>query len=368
LMDVMIDGGTLAALPFGFYRASSGLNPEVIRMNPMDLYPLNDPQGDVNIPQLPSANQSFGFNMLTVLGGMEERLTMQSELSFGRVPGGKASALRTVRGMQAVVSQGEARPERILRRWFAFWSGIWSLMHQSNKRFLPKVKQFRVAGFTQPGESPYKTVQRADLGQVTDFDFIANIQNSSRAAQQSSLEALAGIYLGPVAIQLGIVQPAGIYRMLRDIGKSYGHDPDQYITPPNQGAMLPPVSAEEAITRIGAGVAPLGPPLEGAQAHMATLVEFQKNEEVFRAVLDTAPKLELYLAWMQQVGQIAQFEAQQAALAQAAQEQTAAAQGAGGDQGGGAPDGGGPPPLSGGNELLDEGLPGAGGGGADRLS
>jgi hypothetical protein len=77
---------------------------------------------------------------------MEEKLTNIGDLQLGRVPQGKASALRTVAGMQTVLSQGDARPERVLRRFFIGLTQIWKIIHSHNQAFLPKNKQFLICG------------------------------------------------------------------------------------------------------------------------------------------------------------------------------------------------------------------------------
>jgi hypothetical protein len=90
------DAGTIANAPFGFYKATSNVRPEVIQLSPGELYPLNDPKNDVNFPNLGNASQAYGFNMLGLLTQMEEKLTNIGDLQLGRVPQGKSSALRTV--------------------------------------------------------------------------------------------------------------------------------------------------------------------------------------------------------------------------------------------------------------------------------
>ena len=99
ILDQTVDNGTITNVPFGFYRATSSMRPEVLRMWPGELYPLSDPKNDIHFPQLPQQGMAFGFNMLQILNTMTERLTTVGDLQVGRVPQGKASALRTVRGM-----------------------------------------------------------------------------------------------------------------------------------------------------------------------------------------------------------------------------------------------------------------------------
>ena len=177
------DAGTLANAPFGFYRASSNMRPENIALEPGQLYPLTDPKNDVSFPTLGNQNQAFMFNMVNLLTQMEEKLTNIGELQLGRVPQGKASALRTVAGMQTVLAQGDARPERVLRRFFLGLTQIWENFHGLNEVFLPPQKRFMLCGPIDPRKDPYATVESptAIKGKFR-FTFSANVLNTSKEA------------------------------------------------------------------------------------------------------------------------------------------------------------------------------------------
>jgi len=156
--------------PWGLYRLTSNIRNEPIRYKPFELYGVSDPKNDIAFPQMPQAGSNFGFNMLSMLNSLEERLVTQGDLQYGRVPQGKASALRTVRGMQSIMSQGEARPQRIIRRFFGGLCEVFAQMHELNQAFLPKGKQYRVAGMVRPGEDPYRAIDDpATFGQRYDL-------------------------------------------------------------------------------------------------------------------------------------------------------------------------------------------------------
>ena len=133
IMDQMIDSGTMANSPFFFYK-SSNMNPENITLEPGEGMPMGDPKNDIVFPNIGNQGQAFGFNMHTILTQMNERLTMTSDLQRGQIPDGKSSALRTASGIQAVLAQGEARPERVLRRFFMGLTEIWAQIHELNQR------------------------------------------------------------------------------------------------------------------------------------------------------------------------------------------------------------------------------------------
>ena len=355
------DAGTLANSPFGFYRASGNMRPEVIRMQPGDLYPLTDPRNDVNFPQFGNQSQSFMFNMVTLISQIEEKLTNIGDLQLGRVPAGKSSALRTVAGMQTVLSQGDARPERVLRRFFMGLAQIFQNFHELNEVMLPSKKRFMISGPVEPGKDPYRLVEsKNDIRGKFRFTFSANVLNTSKEALQGALQDLMGAYLSPLAIQLGIIKPDGAYRLLRDYGKSKGQDPDKYISPPTPAAMLPPINWQEAVMSIIDGIMPQGSPMEGGEAHLKALNDFAASDD-FRH-LDQS-HIPLFRAYIESVAQAMAQERAMLALQKAAGQM--GGQGAPGTPGpaAGPQDVNAGNPAVQGNELLDESLPGAGGGG-----
>jgi hypothetical protein len=360
-LDIGGDAGILANAPFGFYRATSNMRPEVLRMWPGELYPLNDPQKDINFPVMGNQNQAFTFNMLAFLNQMEERLSTIGELQLGRVPHGKASALRTVQGMQTVLAQGDARPERVLRRFFNGLTQVWRIIHNHNQAFLPKNKQFLIAGYTNPNEDPYRTVEGPEkiAGQFM-FDFSANALNTSKEALQMALQDLMGVYVSELALTLGVIKPDGIYRLLRDYGKAKGPDPDKYLSPPTPNAMHPAVFAEEAIAMMMDGQIPQGPPAEGAEAHLEKLMEFTQADEF--GFMPQEYAVGILKPYMERMAQMAMQEKMQQQLMQAAQQfgQRVAQPGKSGPAA--MPQGPGGMPMLQGGELAQEDLPGAGGG------
>jgi hypothetical protein len=317
--DQTIDSGTLKNAPFFFYRATSNMRPEVIRYWPGEGYPVSDPKNDVHFPVIPDNGSAFGFNLMTMFGQMEERLTNIGELQLGRVPQGKSSALRTVRGMQAVMAQGDARPERILRRFFIGLAEVYAQMHELNQVFLPREKQFRMAGVAKRNDDPYVTIDdpNAIRGRFQ-FDFVANAMNTSKEALQASLDELMGVYLNPMAIQLGVIDADGAYQLLRDVGKSRGQDPDKYLKPPTPDSQLPKLFAEEVISLILSGGLPECRPAEAnAMEHLKKLMEFAGTDEFGYLSRDAVQLFKGYLALLRQR---MQAEASQQALIQASHQ------------------------------------------------
>jgi hypothetical protein len=366
LFDIACDSGTLGAMPVFFYRMAGALKPENLQVFPGMGIPVGDPQRDISFPNIANQNGlGMMLNLISMLGTWGDRATMIGEFQLGRVPAGKSSALRTTGSVSMLQAQGDARPERILRRLFIGLAQIWSIIHDLNCAFLPRGKQIRVSGLKRPDEDPYVTIEgRNAIDGIYDFEFEANAFNTSKAAMQQALMQVSGALLSPLGVQTGLVKPENIYNLFRDLGKSFGLSVDKYLTAPNPEASLPPITAQDVVTQIASGVKPYGKPAEGTQAHLETLAEFVNSDDFGH--FDDKQR-QVFGEYIQLVMQRFEQEQQQAMMMQAA----AAYQQQMGQQGGGqgaAPGqvsdpNAGPPQVSSGAELMDETMPTAGGGG-----
>ncbi|MGE0372999.1 MAG: hypothetical protein AB7Q01_14110 [Gammaproteobacteria bacterium] len=374
IADQTIDANTMGIIPFGFYRAMSSMQSERIQLAPGELYPLQDPQRDVAFPQIgnPSA-QGMAINLMTVLQQFEERVSTVGDLQLGRVPAGKSSALRNASSMNLLAGQGEARPERILRRFFNGLAQVFQVMHDLNQYHLPPAKQFRISGHAAPNENPYIEIQDQDyLAGRYQFSFDANALNTSKQQLQQTLQTLLGTFVNALAIQLGISTPETIYNLLRDYASSLGVNAEskRYLSAPTPGLLGPKIFAEEAMAVILEGGVPSGQPAEagGYAEHLQKLMELEAmlTDEKIDTGQITLQQAQVFQGYKATVAELAMQQQQQAQLAAAA-DQFGQQQGA--QNPGGRPPTA-PPPnatdnpqLAGGAELIDESLPTAGGGG-----
>jgi hypothetical protein len=264
--------------------------------------------------------------------------------------------------MALLAGQGEARPERILRRFFSIFVQVWAQSHELNKRFLPRNKQIRILGSVN--DAAYQEIEdRQAISGRFDFEFAANAINMSKQAMQQSLSEYGQAVFSPIALQSGIADPGGLYRFLADYGKALGVDPRRYINEPAPGVGQQPITADEAIAVILGGRMPVGAPAEpgGAMGHLMALEQFANADELMGQL--SAEQADLFASYFRNIMALAQQQAQQqAALAEAAGQQQAGGQGQPGRPAEQPPDVGSDAMVSGGAELRDETLPGAGGG------
>lgn len=370
LLDQSIDANQMAIIPFGFYRPTSSMTSQTIALRPGVMYPVGDPSRDFNFPQVgnPQA-QGFALNLMTLLQQMGERALVQGDLQLGRVPAGRATALRTVGGINALVAQGDARPERLLRRFFGGVAEIYRVMHDLNQYHLPKNKQIRIAGTPRKYQDPYSVI--TDLDKISgrfQFKFTANAFNTSKQMLQQTMQTLVATLINPLMIQLGVTNAETVFNLARDFVASLGVDPVEkgYINEPIPGYGMTPYFAEEVMSAILQGqMPPDGRAAEegGWTEHLQRLQELE--EQLVSDKEDTGEISEQQAQIFQQYKAMA---AQKAALEQQQQQMqaNAAAFQQGGQQGQPGrpaeqppPDASSNPQVSSGNELLDETLPGA---------
>ena len=361
--DQMVDSGDLTNTPWGFYRPMSGIRPETLRMGPGDHYPTNDPKNDVFYPQLPQGMSAYGHNLIALVSQILDQATLVGQLQLGGVPHGKSAALRTTSNMQALLQQGDARPERVMRRFFAGLTEIWQQFHELNQLFLPKAKQFRISSGVTDATNPYVSVpDRSAIAGRFMFEFGASILNTNKALATGTLQELIGMLVNPLLLQLGIVTPDHIYQLTKDLIKAKGQDPKKYIQSPTNDPMAagPMINVDDALGAILQGYYPVGKTIEPLPEHLQKLQEFVSKKENLDVL--TPAQIQMLGQYVAvRVQEFQQMMAQQQMLQNAALAQKQAQSG-GGE---GAPAGIPPDVGPGGNakveggELLDESLPGA---------
>lgn len=318
LYDQMIDAGTIKNSPFFFYRNSTQ-NPENISLGPGDGFPMQNPRDDVFFPVM-NNDQSFGINMLTLTEQMQNNLTLTNELSFGGIPQGSASALRTEGNMQLVLGQSESRPERILRRLFEGLAEMYNQIHELNQRFLPDNKKMLLTNNVDPDKDPYSEIKdRTDIKGRMEFIFNANMLNTSKSGMAQALNQLSAVLVSDLMVNTGIVGPDQIYNLAEATVKALGQDPREFIRKPSPQAGGTLIFAEEALLQINADNVPVGQPAEagGALEHAQKILAFTNSDEFGYFTPQQVEMLKQYLAKLE--AQIMQ-EQQQAQLAASAQQ------------------------------------------------
>ena len=332
LIDMNFDWGLITNVPFGFYRPASGIKREDVTLMPGVLYPVDRPNEDIAFPTW-NRDMSWVVNTFQMIKNLDEKLAMQNDLQFGKVPTGQASALRTLGTTAALLQQGDVRSEQILRRLFHGISQMFSIVHRLNRRYLPKTKEVRVIGASEKGEEPFQEIAHDQIDADVDFEFKATMLNTNKQVVGEALKDIAAMIVTPLAMQAGLAGPEHFYKLFRDMIKSKDFDPDRYLQRPPEQVFGPKLLAEEVISIIMAGEMPYGTPMEAdPQEHMAKLQAFIQSDQIGLLSDDQTKTLAMYMKGLMQ--QIQQFMMQQQMLAAAAQQSGGGGQGG---QGGGVP-------------------------------
>lgn len=205
--NMRIDWGLLSVMPFGFYRAQSGLEPETLQFKPGTLIPVDNPQTDVFFPNLGNRTV-FGFQEEQALDSMIQRLTGVNDLSLGMMS--SQGATRTATGSRALVGEMSANLDVYLRRLNRGWrKALRHLLHTLQQRIPPGLS-FRVTG--EDGSNYWRTV-KDETAIYGDFDIEVNPNSaaSNPGIQMEMADMVMQAVADPLAIQLGIVTPAQYY-------------------------------------------------------------------------------------------------------------------------------------------------------------
>jgi hypothetical protein len=324
-LDQSYDANSIASLPFFFYSATAKLPADRMRLGPGEGFPVpGDPKAAVYFPAIPQRDQSTALQFVGLFTQYLEKTMQIGDLQFGRVPTGKASALRTVGTTQALLQQGDVRADQMLLRLFEGIRQIALNFHRMNRHLLPPQKEIRRLGWAGEAGQAYGHVRVEDIDADTDFEFRPDFMLSNKANQAAALQEIMQVLVSPLAMQMGAVGKEQFRRLIQDFVRAKSQDPRRYVAPPGPDATAPAILATEAINMLIAGQRPEGPPLEGLEAHLKTMTEFF-NSDAFAALAPHG-----LLLFKEYMASLVQQQQQQSMLQAAGQFQQSMMQGGGG--------------------------------------
>jgi hypothetical protein len=280
----------------------------------------------VYFPQWPNANQSWRFNEEALLNQYGERGLAQGPVQFGQAPEGKASALRTARSTLALIGQGDLQADLTLKRFYRGIRRILKLVWRRDKEFLPPGKSFRVVGAVDPSQDPFRTLEsREELQGDYDFEIVGTNFTASKDAIRQVMLLVFQTLLNPLALQMGIVNPANVYEMCKELLLTMERrDFDRFISKPPMGAFEQPKDQYTEIDEMMRGIPARVNPQDNHQEHLQILQEFI-NSDAFGIVPPAyVPLVQAHLQETQQaLALFNQASQQQADAARTTQAQIA---------------------------------------------
>lgn len=328
--NIKVDIGMMAAMPIGFYRAATGLDPVKLKIKPGDLIPVDDPASHVFFPNLGDRSGFFKDEEALLLQHVE-RLTAINDINTATL--GRQGAARTATGVSQLVAENSANLDIFIKRMQRAWKQVLRLMWSMLQQRLPDGTEFRITG--RDGKEYFKRVNRMNIQQRVDFYLEATSANSNRMIQlEQSMQVLAQC-MNPLFLQLQIIKPSGVFEALKDYFQALQRkDYARFISRPPD--VVRNLTAEEELARIVNGKqVPITPEMDHPRfIELAT--ELMEQEDVDK--MYGVGQLEAVRAQMQQHQAILQaMEAQSKQIAQSNQQSFNAMGVAGGVQPGQAP-------------------------------
>lgn len=250
LHNMRIDFGLISVMPFGFYRPTSNLQPEIINFEPGSLIPLDNPQADVYFPNLGNRT-SWGFQEEAAIMSMIERVTSINDLNTG-VMSGAQGPTRTATGAHALINESSANLDVYLRRLNLGWKRLLKMTFHMLQQRCPDGFAFRVTG--DDGNDFWSQVKGQDFLQG-DFDFqiLPNSSQSNPQIMQAQADTILQITQNPLDIQLGIITAPQRFEALKNWFKVRSiQDWGKYIKTPPSYSYIP--TPEEEANRLLRGI------------------------------------------------------------------------------------------------------------------
>lgn len=228
MYNLRVNNGSIASMPMGVYRSTSGLKADIISVKPGTLYPVDD-INDIRMMQFPYLS-GFGEREEQNLMGMANRLLNTDDLQMGLAPQ-KVGALRNATGSNLIASESgiqfEIHYDRLARSMNKFLQALFRLCRQR----MPAELYYRVTG--ELGEPIFGKIDKRSL--KGEFDFIINVDvlGQSRLEQQQQATLAMQTLASPMFTTTGIVQPKNLYALAKNYLKAHKFSRvDEYLTPP----------------------------------------------------------------------------------------------------------------------------------------
>lgn len=235
IVNQRVDAGTIANLPFGFYRAGGTWNPQTFSIAPAHFYPTENP-GDVVFADTPKLDSSL-YNEEAKIWEYIERLFGLNENIQGMQSKGDNTATESLEVAKRSAVKFGAPFKRVINQLKPLFYHI----HELNKEFTPANKTYRVLG--RDGVPVFSKFTRDDSDARLNFEFDVQTIYDEQLMRDTWLLAFK-LWRNDPQIALS---PAYLYRLTQKAMQNVVGDTSAYLPVPEE-AKLP--SAEESIELI----------------------------------------------------------------------------------------------------------------------
>lgn len=325
-MDAMhnmrIDFGLLSTMPFGFYRASSSIDPATIKLEPGALIPVDNPATDVMFPNLGNRTV-FGMQEEQAIQTMVERLTSISDTNLGVIGG--QGITRTATGSKVYNSEMSSNLDIFLKRLNRGWKkSLRLLLHMLQKR-VPVGLSFRISG--DDGQDYWTVIRTAkDLEGDFDVEVTPNSETSNKQVQIDKAQQVLQMTLNPLYIQMGLVGAPQLFEAAKNFYQALDiKDWRRFLVKQDPNAAYSNLTPEQEANMILHGIdVPVLPPMD----HQGFLAFFKLYHDTDELNGQFGPEQMIAMAKQARKHQqmLQALQAQQAQAANIQQQQQNAAQ------------------------------------------
>jgi len=244
--------------------------------------------------------------------GHFERYSKINDPMMGRQGQARQTATATLKLLAESMESMSVNFERFKRGWAEILTNFWQL----HRAYMPERVRFRVfnqmAGNEQ-GKWEFMEISRMDMIEHPDIDIDITIENTSSLFQRELYEHLFTLFVNPVSIQAGIIQPHNIYNLHKKVLDAY-REPDEINLISKPTLQPPPLAPEIEQDMLVGGQYVQPNAQENFQAHVAAHMQFvitnarflppQTKQLIMRHIDDTQ-KMAQYQTEMLNMSQMA---------------------------------------------------------------
>lgn len=321
IFNKQMDRDDLINMPFGFFKPTSGITKDMIKISPGQFYPVADPN-QINIPNWnrPNAADTPYINLFLQ---MVERVTSATNYFQGGAPS-SPNAPRTFGATAAIIQEGQVNFNLHIRR---FQNSLFSVCHDVKDLY----GHFASGEleFMAPGANTLSKISPETLRMNVGLTFRGTAENTNKALRQQ-LNAI--VYQQLVANPYIMTNILALYNVTRRFAHAHDYfEFDMDVPAPSPEITHAPMSQEEEIElmRFGNVIMPL--PIDDHAVHMQTIEMFMQSDLSMQFPAEALPILAAHLQAHQQMAAMMQ----RAAMVQGANSQPASPNSPGGMYGGG---------------------------------
>ena len=223
--NMRMDVGFATNMPFFFYRATSGMDPERIVLRPLKGVPVDD-INDVRFPQLQNVT-SFYAEEEQLLYSLTERVLGISDLFLGRSPT-QGAAARHATGFVGTQQESMARTSEILNSDSVEFGFLCRMIYNMELQYGPPERNLRLQGREGPIT---QNLSREELWMRGEYDFGLGANDgmyNSQMRQQQTQLLMSSLQANPLIAQ----DPGRLWEAWNEIMQSWGFkDPERFIGP-----------------------------------------------------------------------------------------------------------------------------------------